>query len=579
LTDDAVVTKTASASPLSVNRQREPNERPRTPAAGRQDATGKFMRAYTVKAVLFDFDGTLTQPGAIDFQAVKDAIGCPADQPILEFIASLRDDARQAEAHAILHAMELDAARRSRPNGGVDDLLRYLKARRLPIGLLTRNSLVSVVTALEQFARLSIDDFDVVITRDDPIRPKPDPDGVLLAAERLAVAPRSILLVGDFHFDVEAGRRAGALTALLDADRIDPEGDIACDFRATSLADIIRIVRCGLPLPNGKFPSDLLDRFFGRLEHDDKRFLIKPGIGEDTAAIDMSDQNTLVVTSDPITFVTEKIGYYTVVINANDIATSGATPQWLMTTLLFPSGATPSEILQVMTDIKDTCRQWGITLCGGHTEITDAVRRPVVVGTLGAALQRRDLIDKRRMQPGDRILLTKGVAVEGTAIIANEFADRLQALGMSAAQVNDCRRLVEQISILPEAAIAVQSRGVTAMHDITEGGIATAIAELSCAGGHRLEVHLDRIPVLERTDQVCRCLGIDPLGLIGSGSLLIVSRAETADRLMQAIDGAGIPVAGIGEVKGPGQGVDARRKGMTATWPEFEVDEITRIFQ
>src|SRR5210317_1565449 len=156
------------------------------------------MQAYTIKAVLFDFDGTLTQPGAIDFRAVKQSIGCPPDQPILEFIGSIRDDARQAEAHAILHAMELEAARRSRPNGGVNDLFRFLQERRLPIGILTRNSLASVETALKQFSYLSIDDFDVVITRDDPVRPKPHPDGVLLAAKRFQVDPQTILLVGDF---------------------------------------------------------------------------------------------------------------------------------------------------------------------------------------------------------------------------------------------------------------------------------------------------------------------------------------------------------------------------------------------
>lgn len=536
------------------------------------------MHAYRVKAVLFDFDGTLTQPGAIDFAAVKQSIGCPPDHPILEFIGSMRDEARQAEAHAVLHAMELEAARQSRPNGGVDDLFRFLQERRLPIGILTRNSLESVVTALKQFSLLSIEDFDVVITRDDPVRPKPHPDGVLLAGKRFQVDPQTILLVGDFHFDIDAGRRAGALTALLDDGRTDPNREIDCDFRITSLSEIHKIVRYGLPLPNGKFPSDLLDEFFGHLHHDDKHFLITPGIGEDTAAIDMSDRDTLVVTSDPITFVTDQIGYYSVLINANDIATSGAIPQWLMTTLLFPPGATPSAIFQVMTDINAACGQWGITLCGGHTEITDAVHRPVVVGTLGAAMERSDLIDKRNMRPEDCILLTKGAAVEGTAIITNAFADRLQSLGMTSGEIDKGRHLSNQISILPEAAVARRMDGVTAMHDVTEGGVATAIAELSCAGDHQLDIHLDRIPILPETARVCELLEIDPLGLIGSGSLLIVCRPETVDNLMQALAAEDIAVAYIGEIKRPGQGVRAHRNDVPVTCPEFAVDEITRLF-
>ena len=536
------------------------------------------MQAYRVRAVLFDFDGTLTRPGAIDFKAVKQAIGCPTDQPILEFIGDIKDRARQAEAGAILHAMELDAARLSRPNGGVEELMMFLKDRGLPTGILTRNSLESVQTALHQFSSLSIDDFDLVITRDDPVRPKPHPDGVLLAAERFQVAPQTILLVGDFHFDIDAGRRAGALTVLLDEDEAEPQEDLRCDFRVASLTEIEKIVYYGLPLPNGKFPSDMLDRFFDHLQDVDHRFLIRPGIGEDTAAIDMTGPDTLVITSDPITFVTDQIGYYTVIINANDIATSGAIPQWLMTTLLFPPGATPSQIFHVMTDINDACGESGITLCGGHTEITDAVSRPVVVGTLGAAMQREDLIDKRNMRSGDRILLTKGSAVEGTAIIAQEFEERLRTLGMSPEKLDECRNLVAQISILPEAAIAQSATGVAAMHDVTEGGVATAIAELSCAGNHQLEIHLDRIPILPQTEDICRRLDIDPLGLIGSGSLLIVCRPEAADDLMQAIRKEGTAVTCIGEVQGRGRGINALSDGVVADWPEFEVDEITRLF-
>ena len=536
------------------------------------------MQAYRIKAVLFDFDGTLTAPGALDFDAVKQTIGCPPDQPVLEHIHCLPDEDRQAEAHTVLHAMELAAARQARPNDGVEPLIDFLKARRVPIGILTRNSLEAVATAFEQFDHLSPGDFDVIITRDDPVRPKPDPDGVRLAAERFAVAPRELLMVGDFHFDIEAGHRAGALTALLEHGHSQPSGHVRPDFKAASLADVTRIVRLGLPLPNGKFPSDLLDHFFGHLPQDDRRFLIRPGIGEDTAAIDMSGQDTLVVTSDPITFVTERIGYYTVVVNANDIATSGAVPEWLMTSLLFPGGTAPSEILAVMADIDDACRQWGITLCGGHTEITDAVQRPLVVGTLGASMARRDLVDKRHMQPGDRILLTKGVAVEGTAIIAQAFADRLSALGMADGELAASRALEQQISILPEAAVARGTPGVTAMHDVTEGGVATAVYELSCAGGHQLEIDLNRIPILPQSARIGALLDIDPLGLIGSGSLLMACRPDAVAKLLERLARKGIAAACIGEVLQPGRGVRAFRNATPLPWPEFAVDEITRLF-
>jgi HAD superfamily hydrolase (TIGR01509 family) len=475
--------------------------------------------------------------------------------------------------------MEMAAAAESRPHEGAEELIRFLKARGLPVGILTRNSRAAVSRSLENFARTRRTDFDLVITRDDPVSPKPSPEGVLQAAGRFGIDPGELLLVGDFHFDIQAGRRAGALTVLLDnGDTGHPVADVTADFTVATLTEVRAIVRYGLPLPAGKFPADLLDDYFERLPAGDPRLLITPGIGEDTAALDIDGRDTLVITSDPITFVTDRLGYYTVVINANDIATSGAKPQWLMTTLLFPPGASASAVRMVMQDIARACRRWDITLCGGHTEITDAVSRPVVVGTLAATLERRDLVHKDRMQTGDHILLTKGVAVEGTAIIANEFADRLATLGVAAALIDQCRAFAEEISVLPEAAAARRFAGLSAMHDVTEGGLATALAELGVAGGRRLEIDRDRIPIYSQTARICRLLGVDPLGLIGSGSLLLTCRPECSEDLMAAIREAGVAVTRIGRVGAPGEGIAARQAGRPADWPTFAVDELTRLF-
>ena len=539
----------------------------------------QLPRAYRVQGVLLDFDGTLTRPFAIDFQAIKAAIECPADQSILEYIAALPDENRRRRCQATLHDMEMAAAARSRPHAGAEELVAFLKTSGLPVGILTRNSAAAVGCALGNFERTKSSDFDLIITRDDPVSPKPSPEGVLQAAGRFKIDPDELLLVGDFHFDIQAGRNAGALTVLLDnGDVGHPVKDVRADFTVRSLTEVQPIVRYGLPLPAGKFPADLLDDYFERLPAGDPRLLITPGIGEDTAALDLAGNDTLVITSDPITFVTDRLGYYTVVINANDIATSGAIPQWLMTTLLFPPATSASSVRMVMRDISRACRQWNITLCGGHTEITDAVSRPVVIGTLTAALERQDLIQKDRMQAGDHILLTKGVAVEGTAIIAHEFAGRLQTLGVGKAFISKCQAFAEEISILPEAAAARRFPGVTAMHDVTEGGLATALAELSTAGGQRLKIDVTAIPVYPQTARLCRLLGIDPLGLIGSGSLLLTCHPEISAKVTAAIQKCGVPVTRIGEVLGAGEGIEARHCGRAVDWPVFAVDELTRLF-
>lgn len=179
-------------------------------------------------------------------------------------------------------------------------------------------------------------------------------------------------------------------------------------------------------------------------------------------------------------------------------------------------------------------------------------------------------------------MVTKRLAVEGTALIARELGPRLMELGMSAEDVERCRGFLSQISILPEARVAAASGVVAGLHDVTEGGVATALEELGLAGGHRIRVDLDRIPVFPETAEVCDLLGIDPLGLIGSGSLLIACRPAGAATLIAQLTAEGIEATDIGEVlepAAPGAAiVEGVRAGAPVEWPRFAVDEVARLF-
>ncbi len=534
------------------------------------------IKPFRLEAVLFDFDGTLTHPGALDFSRIKSALGCPAELPILEYIESLPDIVQQKEAMTVLDRFEEKGAAHSRPNKGAEILVRNLKALDLKLGIITRNSRRSIELAFERFEGIGMSDFDLVISRDDPVSPKPSAEGVVLASRKLGVDVAQMMLVGDYIFDVQAGQNAGTVTVLLSNG--SGQVDETADYTVEKLEDLEPLVRQGLPLQPGKLPHELLEQFLDEFTVADPSVLVKPGIGEDTAAIDLKGAEVLVLTSDPITFATDAIGLYAVAVNANDMATSGAVPAWLLTTLLFPAGVTPSEIGTTMQELHDACREWGITLCGGHTEITDAVSRPVVVGTMAGTVKKNGLIDKRSMKPGDRLLLTKGISVEGTAILAREFAGQLKDLGMGDGEVERCRNFLCHISILPEAKLAVDCGGVTSMHDITEGGLATAVEEMSAAGNCGIVVNMDAIPLFPETEQVCRLLELDPLGLIGSGSLLICCRQNGVDAMVSRMNEAGIAVTCIGEVVKGGVGVEGVKEGLPVPWPRFEVDEITRLF-
>jgi hydrogenase maturation factor len=271
------------------------------------------------------------------------------------------------------------------------------------------------------------------------------------------------------------------------------------------------------------------------------------------------------------------VARYAVLANANDVATSGATPRWFLSTLLLPPGSSASEVLALARDIQEVCAACDVSLCGGHTEITDAVSRPLVIGTMAGTVDAAGLVDKRRMREGDRILLTKGIAIEGTGLVAREFTQRLADEGMTALELAECAAFLDRMSIVEEARLAGSFSGVSALHDVTEGGLAAAVRELGAAGGRRLRIDMDRIPVYAQTARVCSILGIDPLGLIGSGSLLITCSAADAAAVIAAIAAVDIEITDIGEVLSPGKEVEAYSHGVRVAWPRFARDEVSRL--
>jgi len=534
------------------------------------------MKPFRTKAVIFDFDGTLTRAGALDFKTFKRGLGCPYDQPVLEFINALPDPDRRARAMDDLGRFEMAGAAASEPNPGAEALVHRLKALGLKLAIVSRNSRRCIDRAFANFSTIGTADFDLIVSRDDNVALKPSADGVHWAAAKMGLSATQTIVVGDFIFDIEAGRRAGAVTVLLCPQDTTPV--VEADFTIATIGELEAVVGLGLALRPGKLPNAMLGRFLDDMAFADASVLVTPGVGQDTAALDLDRAEVLILSSDPITFATDQIGHYAAIVNANDIATSGALPRWLLTTLLLPCGTTAAEVHDIMAQLKAACDRWGVTLCGGHTEITDAVSRPVITGTMAGTMARSDLIDKRGLRPKDQVIMTKAAAVEGTAIIAREMGSQLLAKGMSAADIAVCSRFLDQISILAEARIAASFPQVSAMHDVTEGGVATALEELSLAGGYGLRIEINAIAVFDATARMAALLGLDPLGLIGSGSLLIACRPEAAVPLMDRLEAAGIAARRIGEVLDAPAGIQAMDNGHPAVWPHFEVDEIARLF-
>jgi len=331
--------------------------------------------------------------------------------------------------------------------------------------------------------------------------------------------------------------------------------------------------------PLGKLPAEHLARLLAYHSPAGPRVVVGPGVGHDAAVVSFGDRY-LVAKTDPITFASEEIGWYAVHVNANDVACTGATARWFLATLLLPEGNTDPGLVDTIFDqIAGACHELDIALVGGHTEITHGLDRSVVVGCMLGEVAPERLVRPDGARPGDALLVTKGIAVEGTAIIAREMQDELTGLDRSL--LERCQGFLYDpgISVVRDAAVATAAGEVHAMHDPTEGGLATGLWELSEAAKVGLGVDPSAVPVLPETQALCTWLGLDPLGLIASGALLMAVAHGDAAAILSALEGDGIAAACIGHVTERDQGIMLRNATGKRPLPQFERDEIARLFE
>ncbi len=333
------------------------------------------------------------------------------------------------------------------------------------------------------------------------------------------------------------------------------------------------------PLRAGKLPLEILSQMLSKVEIRDPRVHLGPAAGEDAALIDFGDRY-LVAKTDPVTFATDLIGWYVVQVNANDLAAMGATPRWLMATLLLPEETTGGDAQAIFDQILEACEGLNVALVGGHTEITYGLPRPLVVGAMLGEVRKDRVVLTSGAQAGDAIVLTKGIAIEGTAILAREAGDRLRAAGVAEDLIEKAKGMLFDpgISVVRDATVACEAADVHAMHDPTEGGLATALRELATAAGVGLVTDLLHIPVVDECRTICEALELDPLGLIASGALLLTVSAADAAGVIEALGREGIPAYEIGQVTPPEGGLKLRTEEGASVLPYFERDELARFF-
>ncbi|MFB6133182.1 MAG: AIR synthase family protein [Halanaeroarchaeum sp.] len=292
-------------------------------------------------------------------------------------------------------------------------------------------------------------------------------------------------------------------------------------------------------------PEDLASHVFGRTGAADESVLQGPAYGEDAAAMSIGD-GTLVVNTDPISLAVDRVGTLGVNVACNDLAASGADPRWLTTAIFLPAERDATERLDaITTQLHEAARERGVAIVGGHSEYNDSLDRPLLSLTCLGMADR--FVSTGGASPGDHVVLTEGAGIEGTAILATDFADELRAAGVDEAVIGRASTFYDDVSVVPDAGVVRDA--ATAMHDPTEGGLVDGLFELASAS--EVTVHIDEgtIPIRSETATVTAALDVDPLQMFGSGALLATVPAGDVDTVLEDLEAAGIVAADVGVVE------------------------------
>lgn len=325
----------------------------------------------------------------------------------------------------------------------------------------------------------------------------------------------------------------------------------------------------------GKLDSDMLERaVIDKIKFRRPEVLVRAGVGEDCAVIDFGEYEC-VMSTDPITAAVSEIGKLAIHISCNDIASNGIEPVGIMLAVLLPVGTTEKDIGIIMGQAAEAAEACGVEIIGGHTEVTPAVNKPVIVSTAVGRGKRWQSASAENMKVGDYIIMTKSAGLEGTGIIAVDFEEELLKI-LTVEEIEAAKKLLNDVSVVEEGKVAGKI-GTNGMHDVTEGGILGAIWEMCSISGLGAEVWGDEIPVADVTKKICRYYGIDYLRLISSGSMIIMAGADKKDEIMKNLKDSGVEVHIIGRIVEEEKGLFVTENGITEPIDPPRPDELYKV--
>jgi len=388
----------------------------------------------------------------------------------------------------------------------------------------------------------------------------------------MGVKKESVIIVGDHYFDILCGKKAGILTCGIVRDgKFENFGKEMPDFVFESGKEIEYLT--GLrKFKSGKLPAPFLEYLLKKYTSVDKNVIKGAGIGIDCAVFKVKS-NILHSKSDPIILVKEDIGFYLININANDVSVSGAKPEYFLSTLVFPENVSFQEVEEVFFQISQECKKSGIKWIGGHTEISSSVKSVICSGfMLGVPVKK---MKSGKIKKGDKVFIVKEVGIESASIIVREKYEYLKRF-FNEKYLEKIKNSIRKpgIGISDEANFLWKNFKIKLMHDPTEGGISTALYELSKVSGRKIYISPEKIPFYPPVVKLCNIFDLDIRGIISSGCIIGIASEKETEKMDKIYRKRKIKFSVLGEMKETGYGVFT---GNGIPFVKFEKDELIHL--
>jgi hydrogenase expression/formation protein HypE len=337
----------------------------------------------------------------------------------------------------------------------------------------------------------------------------------------------------------------------------------------------------GLPAL-GKVPPEFFNRvIYPKLGSDDPALMVKPQHGVDFGVVDLGE-DVMVLSTDPFYIARElgmeKAAWFAVHIIASDVAVSGIAPKYLSIDLNLPPEMTEVELERMWSTVHDECVKLGIAVVTGHTARYAGCTYPMVGGATMFGIDAKEKLIVPQARVGDRVIVSKGPAVETTGLMSAYFPRYLEE-AYGAAFVKEAQDLFGQMSTVKDALIAASIGGVTAMHDATECGVYGGLFEIAAHSRVGMDIHVERIVVQDAVKKTCECFDIDPYVAISEGTLLATARPEKADAVVAALQSEGIPASVVGEIVPESEGIHTVENGTKRRLEHPRVDPFWIRFE